>query len=145
MENQTKPGTFYWVIAVIAVLWNIMGCISFATEYNQWTKPESWSDLPEGFKQIYEAYPSWLFVVFGIAVLSGLIGSIGLLLRKKWSIQVFLVSLLAVVIQFGYFLFGMDTLNILGNSAAIMPMVVIAGAAFLYYFAKRSYGQDILA
>lgn len=140
-----KVNTIYWVIAGLGFLWNLMGVYQFYVEYNFWSKPDTRSALPPEFGPLYDASPSWLYVVFAIAVLAGLLGCVGLLLRKKWAVPVFMVSLIAVFIQMGYNLFGMDTLNVLGKSAAIMPLVVVGFALLLYLFSKRSLHRGYLS
>jgi len=114
-----------------------MGCYQWFAEYTYWSKPETRSALEPAFDALYEATPSWLYIVFAIAVLTGLIGCIGLLMRKRWAVTLFLVSLITVIVQFGYNVFGTELLSALGNSAAIMPIVVIVFAALLYLYAKR--------
>jgi hypothetical protein len=70
-------------------------------------------------------------------VFSGLIGAIGLLLRKRWATTYFLVSLIAIVVQFGYTLFVMDAIALLGPAMALpFPIVIAAFAVFLLWFAR---------
>ncbi len=49
----------------------------------------------------YEATPGWLTVAFGVAVGAGVLGSIGLLLRQRWAVPCFAVSLVALLVQIG--------------------------------------------
>ena len=65
-------------------------------------------------------------------------------LRKRWATTWFLVSLVAVVIQFGYTLFVMDAIGLLGTGMALpFPLVIIAFAVFLLWFARyaRRHGR----
>ena len=89
----------------------------------------------------------WLYVVFGIAVLTGLIGCIGLLLRKSWCDPVFLISLIAVFVLhgFNFFLADYDYVEVLGMSSVVMPILVTLFAAFLLYYAKKSKAHGILS
>ncbi len=141
MKDQTTPPKAYWVISTIAVLWNVMGILQFFTEYGFWKNPETrkaLGEMAEPMGAIYDITPGWLYVVFAIAVVTGFIGSVGLLLKKKWSIPVLLVSLVAVVIQMAYFVFVSNSVELLGMTSVIMPSVVILFALFLWYYSKRA-------
>ena len=86
--------------------------------------------------KLLEETPTWLTAVFAIAVWSGVLASIGLLLRKKWSKSVFLISLIAVIIQMGYSSIMTKTVEVYGSAALIMAIVITLIAALLYYFSN---------
>ena len=61
---------------------------------------------------------------------------LALLALVLWPV-VWLVSLVAVVVQFGYTLFGMDAIGLLGPGMALpFPIVIVAFAVFLLWFAR---------
>ena len=148
MENHSnRIPKSYWIISVIATIWNAMGFYTFFTEYNLWKNPEareSFGELAAQYGPIYDATPGWIYVVFAVAVATGLLGSIGLLLKKKWSILFFLISLIAVLIQFSHNVLATNLIEVMGASAVVMPLVVIAIAAYLFYYARRNAGKGIL-
>jgi hypothetical protein len=81
----------------------------------------------------------WLFVVYAVAVFGGLVGTIGLLMRKTWSTIALGLSLAAIVIQFGYTLLVMDAIGLLGASAALpFPITIFAIAVLLLWFSLRA-------
>jgi len=126
---------WYWAVAVLALLWMLLGVFAWIMDLRM--TPEQLATLDPGQQQLYAARPQWVFVVYAIAVFSGLAGAIGLLLRKRWATTYFLVSLVAVVIQFGYTLFVMDAIGVLGAGMALpFPLVIVAFAVFLLWFAR---------
>ncbi len=145
MNNETNKSHWsFWIIGVVALIWNLFGCFQFFVEYNFWKNPEARSalgEMEEVYSLIYDATPGWLYVVFAIAVVAGAIASIGLLMRKGWAVTLFALSLIAIVIQMGYNLLGTDYVERLGASSVIMPLVVIALALFLWYYAKNARTQ----
>ncbi len=147
MTNSTKAPTSFWVISVIALLWNLMGCWAWFGEYNYYTNPASRSSLPEAMQPIYDTQPMWLYIVFAIAVITGLIGCIGLLLRKSWCEPIFLISLITVIILhgFNFFIADYDYVEVLGASSVVMPILVVLFAAFLLYYAKKNKALGILS
>ena len=85
------------VVAVLALLWNLVGLFMFWQEMT--LTPEAAAALPPAQQQIHAAMPTIAHVFFGIAVASGVVGSIGLVLAKRWSVPLLLVSFLGVAAQ----------------------------------------------
>ena len=133
-QNTTLP-TSFWVISVIALVWNIMGVYSF---YIQTFISESQLDAMTAEQiAVYESFPSWIYWIFGVAVFGGLLGSIGLLMKKGWCKPLFVISLVAIIIQMGYAFLLTDHMEVYGPSSLIVPLAIIAVAAFLVYYSKQ--------
>ncbi|MDC7993585.1 hypothetical protein [Altibacter sp. HG106] len=132
--TTTKPNTAFWIIAVVAILWNIMGIFQYLAPI---LLPEMVNEA-YGTEElaIYNALPSWYQIVFAIAVFSGFLGSLLLIARKKAAKPLFLLSLVAVLVQMGYWLFATDIMELHGIQAAIMPLIVITISIFLYFYSK---------
>jgi len=136
MTTSNKPKAVFWIIAVIALIWNVMGVMRYL---QQAYKSESFRAIfNEEQLALIDSTPVWVTGVFAVAVFSGVLGCILLLLRKKWATPVFLVSLLAVLIQMGNSFFMTNAVEVFGTfEAIIMPIIVIAIAIFLYWWSKR--------
>lgn len=138
-----RPGWF-WGVAVLALLWNLFGLAMFTLQYTM--TPEQLAQLPEAQRRLQEGFPAWLWVLYGVAVVAGTLGSILLLMGRRLALPVFWVSLVAVVVQFGYCLFPGGMIELLGPAQALpMPIVVIAVAALLVWFARRAVARGWLA
>lgn len=142
MKQQTKSAVpvWYWVIAAVALLWNLMGCAFFAMEiFAQEALMES---MTEAQKEWARSIPGWIYFFYGVAVSSGVVGSIGLFLRKGWTTMIFAVCLVAVIVQMVYSMFIGGGLQAMGPSGLVMPAVVIGIAAALLWFSRfaRSRG-----
>jgi len=132
-----KPPTWYWVVSGLAVLWMLFGVMAWVMDLM--TDEAAVAQMSEAQRQLYSARPQWLFVVYGVAIFSGLAGAIGLLLRKPWAAMLFVLSLAAIVIQFGYTFFGMHAVQVLGAAAAIpFPLVIFLIGVALVWFAGRA-------
>ncbi|MAT89481.1 MAG: hypothetical protein CMC35_02210 [Flavobacteriaceae bacterium] len=132
--TTSKPNTTFWIIAVVALLWNLMGVFQYLVSTVM--KDMVSEAYGETELELLNALPSWYNIVFAVAVFAGLLGTILLLLRRKAAKPLFLLSMLAVLFQMGYWLFATEAMEMLGVQAAIMPMVVIAIAIFLYFYSK---------
>lgn len=132
-----KPPTWYWVASAIALIWMLIGVMSWVMDLM--TDEAALAQMSEAQQQLYRARPSWIFVLYAIAIFGGLAGAIGLLMRKRWSVTALAVSLVAVVVQFGYILGAMDAIALLGfAAAAAFPIVIFLIGAALLWFASHA-------
>ena len=135
-----KVPAWFRVIAIVAVIWMLFGVMAWVMDLMM--DEAALAQMSEAQRQLYAARPRWLFAVYAVAIFSGLIGAIGLVMRKSWATTLLAISLIAIVIQFGYTFLGMHAVEILGPAAAVpFPIVIfLIGAALLWLslLAKRS-------
>lgn len=130
------------VIGVILLLWNLMGLAAFVMQYT--------ADLGELAKtdpltaKAFANMPRWAWAVYLIGVGAGTLGAIALLLRKAVAAPLFLLSLIAVVIQFGYTFLGTDLLAVKGWTTAIFPAVIIAIAVVQWLYARSMVARRVI-
>ena len=137
-DHQTTPGISFWVIGIVALIWNLLGVVNYLISVM--TGPEALGALPEAERALYTNVPVSVTSAFAVAVWVGTIACVLLLLRKSLAVPLFAVSLIAGVFQIGHALFVSKMIAVLGVSAAILPIVVVVVAAFLFWFsisAKR--------
>ena len=140
-NSSTKPTKVFWIISIIAILWNIMGVIAYLGQ--AYMTDEAKALLPEGDQAYYANVPAWVTAAFAIAVFTGFLGSVALILKKKWAKPMFLVSLITVVAQIVYNLIIQDFVALSGGRV-ILPLVTLAVAAFLVWFTKDNVTKRIL-
>ena len=125
MENaQSKRPVWFVAVAVILLLWAVAGVASFgahvfvgekmAAEQGAW-------DL-----DYYRALPAWFAWDYALATLAALAGAIALLVRSRQAVMLYVLSLIGVVIQFGYVFVGTDLLAHKGAAATVPFPVFIA-------------------
>lgn len=135
MNTSVKPPVWFWVVSVIALLWNLMGVYNYLYQaFNQVAILES---LDQAQREVFEGTPAWATAAFALAVFTGLIGSIGLLLRKKWAKPLFVVSLITAVVQFIHWLFISGAVEAFGPSTYTMPIIVVIIGIYLIFFSKQ--------
>ncbi len=73
---------------------------------------------------------------------TGVAGTIGLFMRKGWTIAMFAICLVAVIVQMFYTMIIGGGLQVMGPSGLVMPSLVISIAAVLLWFSwfARSRG-----
>lgn len=136
-HEKTKIPMWFWIISIFFLLWNIMGVFSFLA--HTFISSEALAALPTNERELYGEYPLWTTIVFGIAVIAGMIGAIGLVLKKKWSKMAFIISLLAVIPQMIHNVFFTNSIEVYGSIQAVtMPALVVIFGLFLVWFSMLS-------
>ena len=126
----------YLVIAIAAVIWNLLGVMAFFSQVMM--SEEALAALPAEEQALLASSPGWLNVVFAVAVFAGLLGSIGLLLKKVWCVPLFLLSLLAVAVQMLYSNLMTEAPAVYGIIAVIMSIITVVIAAYLLYYSRQA-------
>jgi len=135
MTNSTnKPNTGFWIIGIIALIWNLMGVMAYIAQ--AFMTDEMLAALPENEQALYVDVPSWVTAAFAIAVFAGALGCILLLIRKKMASMVFIISLIAILIQMTYNIILSDASDVYGASGMIMPIMVIVIGFFLVWYSN---------
>lgn len=139
-----KRPVWFWVVAVLALVWNVVGVAMAWMQYSM--TPDQVAQLPEVQRTLHEAMPGWLWAVDFVAVGAGLLGAVLLLMGKRLALPLFWLSLLAVVVLFGYCLFPGRMIELMGAAQALpMPVLVTAIALFLVWFARKAIVRGWLA
>ena len=135
--SNNKPPFWFWIISIIALIWNGLGVDGYLGQaYN--TERYRSMFTPEQLETAANA-PSWTMGAFAMAVFTGVLGAILLLLRKKWATTFWIISLIAVILQMGYAL-------ITGQAAEITMAVMIIVFAFLFlWFSKKAESKGWLS
>ncbi|GGK29396.1 hypothetical protein GCM10007962_24540 [Yeosuana aromativorans] len=139
-KTSSKPPIWFWVVSVIALLWNIMGVNAYL---QQAYKSEAFrANFNEQQLAILDATPAWATAAFAIAVFAGALGCIALLLRKKWAKPLFLISFIAVLVQFSHELFMTNASDYYDSFAWIMTISIPIIAALLVKLSKTSIAKN---
>ena len=141
-EDQRSAATgtvpaWYWVVAIGALLFECLGCFFYLAEVR--LTPEQIATLPLDQAAMLSARPTWYYAAFGVAVWVGLLGSLGLLFRKRWAVPMLLTSLIAVVVQFSA-VFVVPEMRVVTSDALLGPVAIIVicyGIFMLSRLAKR--------
>lgn len=131
MENisKIKPPLWFWVVSVLALLWNLMGVSAYlADKYGL-------IELTPAQQELSDLAPTWTTAAYAIAVWAGALGCIALLLRKKWARPVLLISLLGVIANQLYMFFLSNTFEVYGSTEMVLQILVLIIGIALVYFA----------
>ncbi len=137
-----KPGRGFWIIASIALLWNLIGVMTYLMSVT--LTAEDLAKMSAAERALYVDIPAWVTAAYAIAVFGGTLGCVALLLRKAWAVPLFAVSLVAILVQMGHAFFMSDMLAVQGATAAALPITIIVVAIYLLWFANAAKKQGLI-
>ncbi len=141
-ETKVNPPKWFWVVSVLALLWNLMGVFAYLAQ--AFMSIEVLEAMSQAERELYESQPPWVTAAFAIAVWAGLLGCILLLIRKKLAKTIFVISLLGVLAQTTYNFFLSNTFEVYGASAMAMPIMIIVVSILLVLFSNKSISKNWL-
>ena len=128
----SKPGRWFSVAAIIALLWNIGGAMQFI---NSLSPPEAGGMMTPEQLQVITSLPTWVTLVFGIGVVTSLLGSVLLYLRHRHAIPTLVASLLAfLLLTLAYIIYGI--FEAIGKQQVIV-MATVDVIAFVLVLLSR--------
>lgn len=143
MSQLGKPSALFWIVGVIALAWNGLGVGAYLQMVMM--SAQDFSALPELQQKLMERQPVWHSAAFPLAVFSGFVGAIMLLLRKRIAVRLFLLSLVAVLVQFvGYFILD-GYVEFISGQGWIMPIIIPILAVGFWFFTRNSEKAGILS
>jgi len=130
---RTSPPVWFWVVAGLAFLWNGFGVAMYLSSVGVFGDPMA--SLNPAERAAASSVPVWITGAFAIGTFAGLIGSLGLLLRKKLAQPMLIVSMVALLVLEGWILFFSGALEQFGLA---VPIMVSAGAILLVWFGSHA-------
>jgi hypothetical protein len=143
VSASARPGWFR-IAAIVFLLWNLFGCYMFWTQYSM--TPKQIAALPAGQQQLWNAMPAWMWIIYGVAVVSGALGAVMLLLNKRAAMPLFGVSLIAIVVQFAQAFLPGGAVQVLGAGAALpMPAVITLVGVLQVWLSRKAIARGWIA
>lgn len=138
MHAKHKAPIWFLIVTILLICWNLIGVLSFYTHIMMINDPSILND--PALEILYTQYPTWTTIIFALASISGIVAAILLAMKRRIAKFIFVISLIAVIMQMTHNLFMTDSIEYLGAQAAILPtLVVIVGifSVWLSSFADR--------
>jgi hypothetical protein len=139
-ENRQVPEvvaipSWFKVVAILAFVWNLLGVMAFVSQMMM--TPEMIAELPQAEQDLYASVPLWAIAAFALAVFSGALASLALVLKKKICYRLFIASFVGVIIQMFHSFFISNSFEVYGPGGTIMPIMVIVIAFVLVRFSAK--------
>ncbi len=139
-SNSLVPPRSFWMVSGVGLVWNLIGVAAFLGQMTMDT-----SSLSDAERAFYESVPVWATIAFGVAVSTGVLGSVALLLRQRWAILTFIVSIFGIVIQDVHSIFIGGGIEVFGVAGLVLPFLTLSIAAALIGHARYSATKGWIA
>lgn len=140
IKARTTPWHL-WVVGIVALLWNSYGGYDYLMSHLQGVAFYQQMGMSEAQIAYMAAYPTWMHGVWALGVWGAVAGSVLLLLRKRYALHAFALSLLGIVGSNGYALFTPGGWALMGGAITL----VIAGiGVFLLLYAWAMTRRGVL-
>jgi len=138
----TRTPMHLWIVGILSLLWNAMGAFDYLASH---LKLDFYmSQFTQAQLDYFYGFPAWATSGWALGVWGALLGSLGLLLRKAWSVWAFAVSLLGLAISSLYNLVLSDGMEIMGSGGAIFTAVIWIVAILLLVYSRRQIRSGVL-
>ncbi len=143
MSDMTggRPPAWFWIVAVLALLWEGFGVAQYLMHVG--ALPNN-MEMSAAERSLMNSSPMWVTGLFAVGVFGGALGALGLLLRQSWARLLLILSLVAVVLQFGGWLLATDAIAGIGPTVFIMPAIIVAVAILLVWVANLAAARGWL-
>lgn len=135
-KTSTSYSRQLLIVGIVALLWNAGGAYSYLMTV---TENEAYLNAytPEQ-RAYFTSFPMWAVSAWAVAVWGAVLGSVLLILKKRWATPVFLVALVAMIITTIYN-FGLSNgLEVMGGPMEMAFSALIFVVALALYFYARA-------
>jgi hypothetical protein len=140
MDQRPK---WFLPAAIAALMWNALGCAAYLQDVM--LTPDAIAKMSAAQQAMYHSRPAWSVGATAVAVWFGALGSLGLILRKRWATGLLIASLLGVVAQ-DTWLFGMSgAAGGASASAIVLQGLVLVIAIGLVVVARKAASKGWIA
>ena len=142
-EERRRTPVHLWIVGIVSLLWNLMGAFDYSA--SQLQLDFYMSQFTEAQLAYFYAFPSWAVAGWAFGVWGAFAGSIGLLLRHKWALWAFGISILGLFVS-SVFSFGLSNgVEIMGTGGVIFTAVIWIVAILLFVYTCRQTKNGVLA
>lgn len=142
--TQLKTPLHLWIIGGLSLLWNAMGAMDYVmAKLEVAAYIEMWSAAEQAY---FTSFPLWANITWAVGVWAAVLGSILLLLRHRWAVMSFALSLVAMLLNSLYgFVLAETRMQDLGNPFAVgfTLLIVVVGLLLLFY-ARKMQARGVL-
>lgn len=137
-----KVAGSFIVIGIIFLLWNLMGDAAYLMQVTQNLSELAKTDPYQA--RIFSVMPQWAWAAYAVAVWGGTLATILLLMKRRTAVPLYALSVVAIVVQFGYTFLATDILAVKGWSTTIFPLFIFAMGVAQLLYARSLAAKGIL-
>lgn len=132
-----------WLVGLLSLAWNGYGAFDYIqtnTRGEAYMRASGFGDAAVAY---FFAMPTWMYVPWTMGVWGAVLGSLLLLVRSRWAVHAFAISLIGAFVSAIYTYFIGNGLQALGPVAHVQ-LVILAVAALLLWYASAMAKKAVL-
>lgn len=138
-----------WVVGLISLAWNAFGANDYLqTQLGNVAYYEGMMEgidaTPEQALAYFQSYPAWMHGFWALGVWGAVLGSLLLLLRSRFAVHAFALSLLGLATTTVYQLIEGQPDWVQGPATTIITIVIWSIATFLLIYAASMRSKGVL-
>lgn len=134
--TQQRPVVWFWLIAVLLLLWNLVGAYACIRQFQ--LGAAAMGPPTDYDRALFATMPFWYNWVFAAAEVTGVAGAVALLVRNGIAVPLFVASLGFVIVQFGYLFATTDIVAHKGVWTIYFPLFIAAIGAIEIMLARTA-------
>lgn len=131
-----------WIVGVLSLLWNAFGAFDYLA--SQLPIESYLAQFTPEQRTYFESFPAWSVAFWALGVWGAFAGSILLLLRSRWAVWSFGISLVGLAGSTVYQFALSDGVAVMGSVAMVMNAVIWVIAILLFVYAVRQRKNGVL-
>jgi membrane protein insertase Oxa1/YidC/SpoIIIJ len=140
---EGRTPTHLWIVGILALLWNAFGCYDYLMTMR--ADQAYLAQFPADQLAYWDSLPTWLSAFWALGVWGGLVGAVLLLMRSRYAVWAFALSLLGIVISFGYqYLATQMPASMKEGMMAMMPLLIFVIGVFQLWYSRDAEKKGIL-
>lgn len=129
-----KRPTWFVAVVVLLLLWGAMGVFACVQQFR--LGADAMGPASDYDRALYARLPIWYNAVYAVAVGAGFLAALALLARSTLAIPLAAISLVAVIVQFGWLFATTDIIAVKGVWVTYFPLLIAAIALFSLWLAR---------
>ena len=144
MSTVPKTPWHLWVVGIIALLWNSIGALDFVM--TQTRNAAYMAEFTSAQLDFFSSFPWWVNASWALGVWGGVLGAVLLLLRSRFAVPVFALSLLGLIITtFHNFVLAKPNMaQLVGDFEVAFTGVIFLIAILLFWYARVMRQKGVL-
>lgn len=146
-DTQTAPAgakvpVWFWIVAVILVLWNGYGVWDFiGTNFMADTYLQAYTPEQQAY---FTGFPMWFTVIWAVAILTAFFGAVALLIRNPLAVSLSFASVVLYILASICSLFVLGGMAVMGMVGLIFTVVLFLILLAQFWVARWAVGRGIL-
>jgi len=142
-QPLSKAPWWFWVIAILYLLWSFIGCGMYLVEHMM-SDAAYVENFGAELLPLRNITPWWATAGYAIGVWGGLVGVILLMLRKQWCLPFFYASFAGAIIGFIPSIFDERFKVVMGVGDYGLMIFIWLECIFIIWFARKMRSKGII-